>query len=456
MTTWLRDALHIPAHSAKHLTTLGDLLHTRPALADAMSTGDLTAAQAQVIGDTIDDLTTDLARHNRSASFDPTDAHEPPDPFSPTDPTDLLISTDLLDPPNPKGHAADDTAGLITACETALVNHAADLEPSALRTAGSRILAYLAPDLADTILKAKLDREEAHAHRTRTLTLTPIGHGQTRLTAVLDTESIATLRAALEPLTRPVRTHTHDARPDTRGHNRYADTDRPRHATYNRAGTSSPDDHTRDDHAPDRDAAAPDACPPGTRDLRSLGQRRADALIDICRLALATDTLPDHGGQRPHLVITLDYDTVTRQIGAGTLDTGELLSPATIRRLACDAHLIPAILGSHSETLDLGRSRRLFTGPIRRALVLRDRGCAFPGCDRPPHWCDGHHITAWHDGGATTLPNAVLLCRHHHHTIHQNNGWQVRINTSGLPEFLPPEYIDPLQRPQRNIYHQRT
>jgi len=85
------------------------------------------------------------------------------------------------------------------------------------------------------------------------------------------------------------------------------------------------------------------------------------------------------------------------------LDDGGHLSPATARRLACDAGILPAILGSRGQVLDLGRQRRLFTGPIRRALVLRDRGCAFPSCDRPARWCDGHHIRHWADGGTTEL-----------------------------------------------------
>ncbi|HEV7898594.1 MAG TPA: HNH endonuclease signature motif containing protein, partial [Planosporangium sp.] len=94
-------------------------------------------------------------------------------------------------------------------------------------------------------------------------------------------------------------------------------------------------------------------------------------------------------------------------------------------------------------------------GPLRRALILRDRGCAFPGCGRPPRWCDGHHITHWADGGPTTLANAVLLCGFHHRLIH-HSPWQVSINPAdGLPEFTPPAYLDPNQRPQRNRYHRR-
>ena len=104
--------------------------------------------------------------------------------------------------------------------------------------------------------------------------------------------------------------------------------------------------------------------------------------------------------------------------------------------------------------LDYGRSRRLITGALRRALVLRDGGCAFPGCDRPARWCDGHHVIAWQDGGSTCLENSVLLCGFHHRVIHRRR-WSVRIAADGHPEFIPPAYLDPTRTPRRNIYHRR-
>jgi hypothetical protein len=165
--------------------------------------------------------------------------------------------------------------------------------------------------------------------------------------------------------------------------------------------------------------------------------------------------LPDNGGQRPQVVVTVPFDLLDQQLGIGMLDTGGRLSPTQVRQLACDAQLIPAVLGGDGQVLDLGRTRRLITGALRRALEVRDRGCAFPGCDRPPRWCDGHHIAAWVDGGPTTLDNSVLLCGHHHRIIHRGH-WIVRLGADGLPEFIPPTYIDPQQRPRRNLYHHRT
>ena len=123
--------------------------------------------------------------------------------------------------------------------------------------------------------------------------------------------------------------------------------------------------------------------------------------------------------------------------------------------MACQAGLIPVVLGGAGQVLDLGRERRLFAGPLRRAIIARDGGCAFPGYDRPPRWRQAHHIHPWIDGGSTSLNNAALLCGHHHRIIHQNE-WQVRINPAdGLPEFVPPSYVDQLRRPRRNTYHRR-
>jgi hypothetical protein len=110
------------------------------------------------------------------------------------------------------------------------------------------------------------------------------------------------------------------------------------------------------------------------------------------------------------VVVTVPFDVLRKELGLGMLDTGQPVSATQVRRMACDAMLIPAVLGGDGQVLDLGQARRLFTGPVRRALVLRDGGCAFPGCDRPARWCDGHHITSVLDGGPTDLDNGVLVC----------------------------------------------
>ncbi|WP_160312719.1 HNH endonuclease signature motif containing protein [Jiangella alkaliphila] len=86
------------------------------------------------------------------------------------------------------------------------------------------------------------------------------------------------------------------------------------------------------------------------------------------------------------------------------------------------------------------------------ALVARDKGCAFPGCSRPAAWTQAHHVKHWADGGATDLNNLVLLCGHHHRSVH-HRGWTVRVGADGQPEFLPPPWIDPGRQPRRNTYH---
>jgi hypothetical protein len=295
--------------------------------------------------------------------------------------------------------AAAIPAPVVDLAEKALLEEHANFDADALRAIAERILTYVAPELAEEAERKKLERDSRRAEQTRALTLSATGDGRYRLTGYLDTEAAATVTAALDPLCKPDPAQT-------------------------------------------------------TGDARTPAQRRADALVDVCRLALHTSELPDNGGDRPQLMLTIDYDLLRRQLGAGLLDTGERLTPAQIRRLACDAQVIPEILNGDGQLLDLGRRRRLFTGPIRRALIARDRGCAFPACDRPPRWCDAHHIVAWIDDGPTSLDNGVLLCGHHHRLLHQGD-WQVRLASDGRPEFIPPYYVDATRRPRRNTLHLR-
>ncbi|MET8267752.1 DUF222 domain-containing protein [Micromonospora arida] len=278
-----------------------------------------------------------------------------------------------------------------------LVGWATQFDAALLRRLGTRILDHVAPDVADAAAEAALRAQESRAARDRHITISEQTDGRLRLAGILDTEAAAVLRAAIDPLTTPT----------------------------------------------------------GPDDTRTPGQRRHDALADVCRLALRSGELPENGGDLAQVVVTTSYDGLARQLGAGALDIGPHLTPEAVRRLACDASILPAVLGGSGQPLDVGRQRRLITGPLRRALVLRDRGCAFPGCDRPPRWCDGHHIRHWADGGDTSLDNAVLLCGHHHRHLHHGD-WAVRLGGDGHPEFIPPAWLDPEQVPRRNQYHPRT
>ncbi len=100
--------------------------------------------------------------------------------------------------------------------------------------------------------------------------------------------------------------------------------------------------------------------------------------------------------------------------------TGDLITAAQARRLACTAKILPAVLGGDSIPLDLGRARRLFSPAQRKALLIRDTTCRAEGCEVPGTWCDAHHTDPWSTGGPTDLTNGVLLCNHHHHRAHDN------------------------------------
>jgi len=194
--------------------------------------------------------------------------------------------------------------------------------------------------------------------------------------------------------------------------------------------------------------AAPAPVTEGLADMRFPGQRYADAFVQLCQLA--TPALPDVRGERPHLLVTTTLDALQDKIGnkLATINGGYFLSPGAARRIACDANIIPVVLGTTSQPLDIGRSTRVVPQGLRRALILRDEGCAFPGCDRPPSWCDAHHIDHWADGGPTSLCNTALLCVHHHDRVHRD-GWTITI-IDGLPWFIPPAWLDPQQRPRQN------
>ncbi|MET9020462.1 hypothetical protein ABZV93_10800, partial [Actinopolymorpha sp. NPDC004070] len=125
---------------------------------------------------------------------------------------------------------------------------------------------------------------------------------------------------------------------------------------------------------------------------------------------------------------------------------GEPISVATIRRMACDANIIPVVLGGDGEVLDVGMADRFFTEAQRRALAVRDGShCHFPGCQVPERRCVAHHMTAWDDFGPTDLDNGVLLCKTHHTFVH-HRGWTVRMGAHGHPEYIPPEWVDPHQK----------
>jgi hypothetical protein len=219
-----------------------------------------------------------------------------------------------------------------------------------------------------------------------------------------------------------------------------------------------------------------------TLDRRTRPQQQLDGLVSAVKAGLTTNQLPTTGGNRPQIIATINYQdlfpaTTAAATGTGVADartdwpataawpgkdrtpdrngTGNFAftGPAaatTLRKIACDADIIPAVLGTHGEILHLGRKTRLFTPAQRLALTARDQGCAFPDCTIPAPRCEAHHITYWSHGGETTTDNGVLLCSFHHHLIHKEQ-WTISTQ-HGTPTFISPPHIDPDQKPRQNHF----
>jgi hypothetical protein len=298
------------------------------------------------------------------------------------------------------------------------------LDATDLDHAFGEVVKELDPD--GSLVRADLDKDKAErgAHSQRFLTLTPDTLGGVWIKGYGTIEEAELIKTTLMPLSAPVVTE-----PGACG----GDPTRPRRdpQTFRlvRHGCPTPGcDHTG-------------------RDPRDHGVRMWDALVETCRRLQATDTLPQAHGTTARITVTMALGDLQDQLGdGGLLPTGEQISAATVRRLACDAEIIPAVLGSDSQILDVGRTQRLVTTAIWTALVLRDQHCAFPGCARLPIACDAHHITHWADGGPTSLANLVLLCRKHH-TLTHRTPWRVHIDpTTGRPVWTPPPLIDDTDR----------
>ncbi len=154
-------------------------------------------------------------------------------------------------------------------------------------------------------------------------------------------------------------------------------------------------------------------------ELRPAPKRRAEVLSEICRQFL--DCYPGRvGGHRPHVSVIVDLETLEGRPGrrCELAHTGTI-TPETARRILCDAEASRVIVDSDSVPLDMGRAVRTVTPAQFRALAIRDGGCTYKGCNRPPAWCDAHHVVPWHKGGTTDLANLRLYCRRHHVLIHR-------------------------------------
>jgi len=194
----------------------------------------------------------------------------------------------------------------------------------------------------------------------------------------------------------------------------------------------------------------------GERDLRAVGRRRGAALITALQRANAgAGRVPTSA--KATLMLTMGFDDLAAGVGAATATgsraSGTLIGPDTIRKLACDAGIIPMVLGSDGEILDQGREQRLFTPAQVRALWLRDGHCTFDGCAAPAAWCDAHHLVHWVDGGNTDLANGALLCPRHHTIVHRDRlagtltpdgvVWDLRPGSYRLPPRAKPPVPHP-------------
>lgn len=286
------------------------------------------------------------------------------------------------------------------------------LNASALQSTFGDVVRELDPGAAIFDTEKQRNKDERGAHHQRHLSITEDGRGGVRIKGYGGVEDGEHLKATLLPLSAPVTTEP--------------------------GGCGG---HASDPNGPLFDADGNRTqipCPtPGCAhdgsDPRDHGARLWDALVDACVRLRTTDELPRDHGSAVKVVVTIDHASLRRQVidaglaQEGHTDTGARLSATAVRRLACDALILPAVLGTDGQVLDVGRAHRLVTPAIWSALVLRDRHCAFPGCTRMPLACDAHHIIHWADGGATSLDNLILLCRHHH-TLTHHSPWQVHID----------------------------
>ncbi|WP_052459600.1 HNH endonuclease signature motif containing protein [Tessaracoccus massiliensis] len=298
------------------------------------------------------------------------------------------------------------TGSEMVRCQETILEYTDTFGPTQLRILAARLLEVIDPEQAETEEAKRLAAEERAARRGRFLRLSPDFHGSMRITGQLPVADAAQLSAQLEALM-------------------------PSISSYAETG----------------EVPGPDV-------------RRADALVLLCQAAANAGELPAHGGDRPTVHITMDFDTLVSGLGrVGMLghDSVDGISAGEARRLACHAGIVPMVLDGESLSLDVGREKRLFTPAMIAALAERDKGCAFPNCHVPPASCHAHHIVPWWAWGPTCVSNGVLLCPHHHRVVEPDptqspeSQWQVHLDeVTGLPWFTPPTHADPRRRPRQN------
>lgn len=276
---------------------------------------------------------------------------------------------------------------VIARAEAELVRLAADHDPKELTVLGRRILEIVDPQRFEDEERRKLDDAERRASEKQRLRIRALGDGTTRISGLVPDAVAARLTTYLHAFTNP------------------------------RLG----DGTVRSNSATGDNQQQPGACSFGNP--TSHPRRLAEAFGQLLE-TLDPSRLPIHGGDATHVTVTIGLESLESGLGIATLDNGTsgdgltTMTASQVRRLACTAQIVPAVLGADSEILDLGRAQRLFTKAQRRALLLRDTTCRTEGCDIPGTWAEAHHQIPWSQGGTTDLDNALLLCSRHHHRAH--------------------------------------
>jgi hypothetical protein len=244
-------------------------------------------------------------------------------------------------------------------------------------------LAARARELRTALDEAGIADREEHLRTQRFLKLTPLPDGMTRISGLLDPESAAIVIGAVDAVTSP-----------RRGGPRFLD----------------PDEKLRAQTL---------------HDGRTLGQLTLDALVDIVQVASLAGEKKVLGAKRVAVRVIVTAADLQRRAGAGHIEgQTEAISINTIERHICETGFVEALFNSDGQALNLGREQRLYTPRQRTLLAIRDGGCRFPNCSRPPSWTEAHHINAWQHGGKTDVADGILLCKHHHMLVH-NNHWAI-------------------------------
>jgi hypothetical protein len=197
--------------------------------------------------------------------------------------------------------------------------------------------------------------------------------------------------------------------------------------------------------------SAPMPSEDGERDERSAGQRRHDGLLEAGLRLLRSGNLPASGGTPVTVLVSVTEQQLRERAGLAETAHGDLIEVSELLRMADEVEVVPVVLDPAGGVLSYGRRRRRASGGQRLALAARDRGCSFPGCTRPPAWCEAHHVVPWNEGGPTDIANLCLVCAFHHREF-EKRGWTVRMR-DGVPEWIPPRWLDPAQQPRRNTAH---